>query len=257
MKNVGQDYQLFARSMGIGSGTLDSYQKYAAPGNISAARLSSNVIVDGKVDYNSMDVFTRLMADRIIVLGTGITDDVANIVNAQLLFLEAEAPTEEITIYINSPGGSCYAGLAMYDIMQAIESPVSTIVTGIAASMAFVLTCAGDKGRRYALPHSRLMQHQPSGDPGNIFMEEMKTIQDDLYTIIAEHTGQRKAKVKRDCERDHWMRPLVAKEYGVIDHVFVGHKRRQRDAEREAAAREKAAGKEADAATAVVDAGKD
>lgn len=233
MKN-GQDYQLFARSMGIGSGKLDAYQKHAYGGNIQAARLSSNVIVDSKSDYNTMDVFSRLMADRIIVLGTPITDDVANIVNAQLLYLEAEAPSEEITIYINSPGGSCYAGLAMYDIMQLIESPVSTVVTGIAASMAFVLTCAGEKGRRFALPHSRLMQHQPSGDPGwgdtthhNIFMEEMKTIQDDLYSIIAEHTGQKKAKVKRDCERDHWMRPKVAMEYGVIDHVYEGYKHRQ------------------------------
>lgn len=239
-----QRYGAFARDHGIGSAAIDSYTKFAQRGIITAGRISPNVVEDGK-EYNVIDVFTRLMADRIIVLGTGINDDVANIVNAQLLFLEAEDDKAPITMYINSPGGSCYAGLALYDVMQLVSCPVETVVTGMAASMGFVLSVSGDPGRRFALPHSRLMQHQPSGSPGwgdttnlNIFMKEMISVQDDLYAIIAAHTGQSKKKVKNDCERDHWMKPVEAKKYGAIDEIFDGRGRKARiAAEKEEAAK--------------------
>lgn len=173
-----------------------------------------------------MDVFSRLMMDRIIFLGTDVNDQVANIVTAQLLFLESVDSGKDIQIYINSPGGSVYAGLGIYDTMQFIKPDVATICTGIAASMAAVLLCAGAEGKRSALPHSRVMIHQPSGGAQGVAsdmeinLKEMLKLKNELYEIIAKHSKQPFAKVYKDSERDYWMIAREAKEYGMIDEVL-------------------------------------
>ncbi len=184
---------------------------------------------EGVKDAAEMNVFARLIMDRIIFLGSEIDDEVANVVCAQMLYLaslDAEAP---IKLYINSPGGSCYAGLAIYDTMQMVSCPVHTFAIGLAASMAFVLTCAGEPGFRYSLPHTR--QHQPSTWSGRqdttdqrISLKESESIGEDLYGIIAHHTGQKLSRVRKDCDRDHWMKPEEAQKYGVIDHIFAPKK---------------------------------
>ena len=167
------------------------------------------------------------MMDRIIFMGTGISDQIANIVQAQLLFLESTDSTKDISIYINSPGGSVYAGLGIYDTMQFIKPDVATICTGIAASMAAVLLCAGEKGKRSGLTHSRVMIHQPlSGVQGQasdieIAAKEVLKLKDELYHIIANHSGQTFDKVYEDSDRDYWMKAEVAKEYGMIDEILV------------------------------------
>jgi endopeptidase Clp len=167
-----------------------------------------------------------LMMDRIIFLGTDVNDQVANIVTAQLLFLESVDSAKDIQIYINSPGGSVYAGLGMYDTMQFIKPDVATICTGIAASMAAVLLCAGAEGKRSALPHSRVMIHQPSGGAQGVAsdmeinLKEMLKLKNELYEIIAKHSKQPFAKVYKDSERDYWMIAQEAKEYGMIDEVL-------------------------------------
>ena len=176
--------------------------------------------------HGVMDVFSRLMMDRIIFLGTDVNDQVANIVTAQLLFLESVDSAKDIQIYINSPGGSVYAGLGMYDTMQFIKPDVATICTGIAASMAAVLLCAGAEGKRSALPHSRVMIHQPSGGAQGVAsdmeinLKEMLKLKNELYEIIAKHSKQPFAKVYKDSERDYWMIAHEAKEYGMIDEVL-------------------------------------
>jgi ATP-dependent Clp protease protease subunit len=173
-----------------------------------------------------MDVFSRLMMDRIIFLGTGINDQVANIVQAQLLFLESTDASKDIQIYINSPGGSVYAGLGIYDTMQFIKPDVATICTGMAASMAAVLLCAGQKGKRSGLTHSRVMIHQPLGGAQGqasdieITAREILTLKDELYHIIAKHSGQTFDKVYEDSDRDYWMKAEKAKEYGMIDEIL-------------------------------------
>ena len=174
----------------------------------------------------AMDVFSRLMMDRIIFLGTGINDQVANIVQAQLLFLESTDASKDIQIYINSPGGSVYAGLGIYDTMQFIKPDVATICTGMAASMAAVLLCAGQKGKRSGLTHSRVMIHQPLGGAQGqasdieITAREILTLKDELYHIIAKHSGQTFDKVYEDSDRDYWMKAEKAKEYGMIDEIL-------------------------------------
>ena len=174
-----------------------------------------------------MDVFSRLMMDRIIFLGTGINDSVANIIQAQLLFLESTDKTKDIQIYINSPGGSVYAGLGIYDTMQFINPDVATICTGIAASMAAVLLCAGQDGKRSGLPHSRVMIHQPLGGAQGqasdieITAREIMKLKKELYEIIAKHSHQPYDKVYEDSDRDYWMKALEAKEYGMIDEVLT------------------------------------
>jgi ATP-dependent Clp protease protease subunit len=174
-----------------------------------------------------MDVFSRLMMDRIIFLGTGINDSVANIIQAQLLFLESTDKTKDIQIYINSPGGSVYAGLGIYDTMQFINPDVATICTGIAASMAAVLLCAGQDGKRSGLPHSRVMIHQPLGGAQGqasdieITAREILKLKKELYEIIAKHSNQSYDKVYEDSDRDYWMKALEAKEYGMIDEVLT------------------------------------
>ncbi|HQQ21565.1 MAG TPA: ATP-dependent Clp protease proteolytic subunit, partial [Bacteroidales bacterium] len=177
------------------------------------------------------DVFSRLMKDRIIFLGVPILDDVANIIQAQLLFLESQDSDRDIQIYINSPGGSVYAGLGIYDTMQYLKPEISTICTGIAASMAAVLLCAGAKDKRYALKHSRVMIHQPmggvQGQASDIEIEarEIQKLKKELYEIIAEHTGKSYEQVWQDSDRDYWMIASEAKEYGMIDDVLIQNKK--------------------------------
>lgn len=174
-----------------------------------------------------MDVFSRLMMDRIIFMGTGIDDQVANIIQAQLLFLESVDPKRDVQIYLNSPGGSVYAGLGIYDTMQFIGPDVATICTGMAASMGAVLLCAGNKGKRTALKHSRVMIHQPLGGAQGqasdieITAKEIVKLRKELYAIIADHSGQTFEKVSEDSDRDFWMTAEEAKEYGMIDEVLV------------------------------------
>ena len=184
------------------------------------------IIEERQLNVAQMDVFSRLMMDRIIFLGTAINDSVANIIQAQLLFLESTDKDKDIQIYINSPGGSVYAGLGIYDTMQFINPNVATICTGIAASMAAVLLCAGEKGKRSGLTHSRVMIHQPlSGAQGQasdieITAREIIKLKKELYEIIADHTGQKYDKVYSDSDRDYWMKAPEAKKYGMIDEVL-------------------------------------
>ena len=185
------------------------------------------IIEERQMNVASMDVFSRLMMDRIIFLGTGVDDYVANIIQAQLLFLESVDASKDISIYINSPGGSVYAGLGIYDTMQFVKPDVATICTGMAASMGAVLLCAGAEGKRSALPHSRVMIHQPSGGAQGVAtdmeinLKEMLKLKEELYEIISQHSKQPYDKVYKDSERDYWMKAAEAKEYGMIDEVLT------------------------------------
>ena len=192
--------------------------------------LTPYIMEERQMNITQMDVFSRLMMDRIIFLGLPIDDFIANIIQAQLLFLESADSAKDIQIYINSPGGSVYAGLGIYDTMQYIGCDVSTICTGMAASMGAVILCAGEKGKRTALKHSRVMIHQPMGGVGGqasdieITAKEIKKLKDELYNIIAEHSGQPIEKVWEDSDRDFWMISEEAKNYGMIDEVLVRKK---------------------------------
>lgn len=194
--------------------------------------LTPNIIEERPMNVAAIDVFSRLMMDRIIFLGTAIDDYVSNIVMAQLLFLESADNNRDIQIYMNSPGGSVYAGLGIYDTMQYVNPDVATICTGMAASMAAVLLCAGAKGKRSALKHSRVMIHQPMGGAQGqqtdieISYKEITKIKKELYEIIATHSGQEYEKVYADSERDHWMIAEEAKAYGMIDEVLIRNERR-------------------------------
>ena len=185
------------------------------------------IIEERQMNVAQMDVFSRLMMDRIIFLGTAINDSVANIIQAQLLFLESTDKTKDIQIYINSPGGGVYAGLGVYDTMQFIGPDVATICTGIAASMAAVLLCAGAKGKRSGLTHSRVMIHQPLGGAQGqasdieITAREILKLKKELYEIIAKHSRQKYEKVYEDSDRDYWMKAPEAKKYGMIDEVLI------------------------------------
>jgi ATP-dependent Clp protease protease subunit len=189
------------------------------------------IIEERQLNMSQMDIFSRLMMDRIIFLGTGINDEVSNIVIGQLLFLESTNPNRDIQIYINSPGGGVYAGLAMYDTMQYISSDVATICTGMAASMGAVLMCAGAKGKRTALKHSRIMIHQPLGGAQGqasdmeITLKEIIKLKKELYDIISEHSGQPFKKVEKDSDRDYWMTAEEAKSYGMLDEVLIRKKK--------------------------------
>ena len=188
--------------------------------------LTPYIMEERQMNITQMDVFSRLMMDRIIFLGTGINDQVANVIQAQLLFLESVDASTDISIYINSPGGGVYAGLGIYDTMQFIKPDVATICTGMAASMGAVLMCAGAKGKRSALPHSRVMIHQPmSGTQGQvsdmeITIKETIKLRDELYSIISFHSGQPFDKIQKDSDRDYWMKSYEAREYGMIDEVL-------------------------------------
>jgi ATP-dependent Clp protease protease subunit len=185
------------------------------------------IIEERPMNIASMDVFSRLMMDRIIFMGVGVSNEVANIIQAQLLFLDSVDSSRDIQIYINSPGGSVYAGLGIYDTMQFISADVATICTGMAASMAAVLLCAGAPGKRTALKHARVMIHQPmSGMQGQvtemeIALKETLKVRDELYQILADHSGQTFDKISKDSDRDYWMSATEAKEYGMIDDVLV------------------------------------
>lgn len=189
--------------------------------------MTPNIIEERQMNIAIFDVFSRLMMDRIIFLGTGINDQVANIIQAQLLFLESTDATKDIQIYINSPGGSVYAGLGIYDTMQFIKPDVATICTGMAASMGAVLLCAGEKGKRSGLPHSRVMIHQPLGGAQGqasdieITAREILTLKRELYEIIAKHSGQPYEKIEEDSDRDYWMKAGKAMEYGMIDEILT------------------------------------
>lgn len=205
---------------GISSTT---YSKYTSAVNAS---LTPYIVEERQLNVAQMDVFSRLMMDRIIFLGTAIDDYAANVIQAQLLFLESTDSNKDISIYLNSPGGSVYAGLGIYDTMQYIHPRISTICTGLAASMASVLLCAGEKGMRCALPHSRVMIHQPMGGAEGqasdmeITVAEIKKLKKELYEIISKHTGQPFEKVAADSDRDHWFTAEEAKAYGLIDEVL-------------------------------------
>ncbi|MFK8043958.1 MAG: ATP-dependent Clp endopeptidase proteolytic subunit ClpP [Crocinitomicaceae bacterium] len=195
--------------------------------NYIESSLTPYIIEERQLNVAQMDVFSRLMMDRIIFLGTGINDQVANIITAQLLFLESVDSKKDIQIYLNSPGGGVYAGLGIYDTMQYIQPDVATICTGMAASMGAVLLCAGAKGKRSALPHSRVMIHQPLGGAQGqasdieITAREIAKLKKELYEIISSHSGQDYDKVWADSDRDYWMIAEEAKKYGMVDEVLA------------------------------------
>ena len=199
--------------------------------NLQVSGMTPYVIEERQLNISQLDVFSRLMMDRIIFMGMPVTDQVANIIQAQMLFLESTDASRDIQIYINSPGGSVYAGLGIYDTMQYIAPDVATICTGMAASMAAVILCAGAKGKRTGLKHGRVMIHQPMiGTQGQISdmeiaITEGKKLREELYNIIAEHSGQKYDKVFEDSDRDYWMSTEEARDYGMIDEVLVKHKK--------------------------------
>lgn len=216
------EFEKYARKhCGISSLKLHDFQ------SVSGAYVSPTIIEERQLNIATMDVFSRLMMDRIIFLGAPIYDDAANIIQAQLLFLESVDPEKDIQIYINSPGGSVSAGLGIYDTMQFISSDVATICTGMAASMAAVLLVAGAEGKRSALTHSRVMIHQPMGGAQGqasdieITAREIQKLKKELYTIIADHSHTSFDKVWADSDRDYWMTAQEAKEYGMIDQVYT------------------------------------
>ncbi|MEQ8219246.1 MAG: ATP-dependent Clp endopeptidase proteolytic subunit ClpP [Arenibacter sp.] len=224
--DYGKEFKNYAiKHQGINSMYYDTILSSMYPTN-----LTPNIIEERQLNAVAMDVFSRLMMDRIIFLGTGINDQVANIVQAQLLFLESTDASKDIQIYINSPGGSVYAGLGIYDTMQFIKPDVATICTGMAASMGAVLLCAGAKGKRSGLTHSRVMIHQPLGGAQGqasdieITAREILKLKDELYQIIAQHSGQSLEKVSDDSDRDYWMKANEAKDYGMIDEILVRDK---------------------------------
>ena len=200
-------------------------------GNYIESSLTPYIIEERQMNMTQMDVFSRLMMDRIIFLGVPINDYVANIIQAQLLYMESVDPKKDIQIYLNTPGGSVYAGLGIYDTMQYISPDVATICTGIAASMGAVLLCAGTKGKRTALKHSRILIHQPMGGAEGqasdieITAREIMKLKKELYEIIAKHSSQDYEKIWKDSDRDYWMTSVEAKEYGMIDEVLLSNKK--------------------------------
>jgi ATP-dependent Clp protease protease subunit len=216
------DFMNYAtKHTGLNKLALESYM------NITSSYISPTIIEERQLNVAQMDVFSRLMMDRIIFLGTQIDDYTANVIQAQLLYLDSSDPGKEISIYINSPGGTVYAGLGIYDTMQFIGSKVSTICTGIAASMASVLLVSGAKGKRFGLKHSRVMIHQPMGgmqgqaSDMEITVREIIKIKEELYHIISDHSGQPFEQIAKDSDRDYWMSAAEAVEYGMIDQVML------------------------------------
>src|SRR5918998_765120 len=227
--NIQQEFEKYAvKHRGISSNTLDGYQKY------QVNNLTPNIIEERPMNIAVMDVYSRLMMDRIIFLGYPINDEVANIVTAQLLFLESTDRTRDIQMSINSPGGSVYSGLGVYDTMQYISPDVSTMCIGVAASMGAVLLTAGGHGKRTDLKHSRVMMHQPSGAIGgqasdiDITVNEIRKVKKNLYDIISYHTGKSLKQVEKDCDRDYWLTSDEAKEYGLVDEVLLINPRKEK-----------------------------
>jgi len=220
------DFKNYAvKHHGMSSMHLEKYMSAVSTTGIQ--NLTRTVIEERPMPFREVDVFSRLMMDRIIFLGTDVNDYIASIIQAQLLFLESSDNRSDVQIYINSPGGEVYSGLGIYDTMQYVNMDVATICTGIAASMAAVLLCAGAKGKRTALKHARVMIHQPLGGIGGktsdimISVVEMRKIKEELYDILVEHSGQPMDKIVKDADRDYWLRAYEAKEYGMIDEVLI------------------------------------
>ena len=216
------DFKKYAtKHVGLNSLALESYM------NFTSSYISPTIIEERQLNVAQMDVFSRLMMDRIIFLGTQIDDYTANVIQAQLLYLDSSDPGKDISIYINSPGGTVYAGLGIYDTMQFIGCKVSTICTGIAASMASVLLVSGTKGKRYGLKHSRVMIHQPLGgmqgqaSDMEITVRQIIKIKEELYQIISDHSGKPFDQIEKDSDRDYWMSATEAVEYGMIDEVMT------------------------------------
>ena len=221
MKN---DFLKFAVSNGMNSMHVENAM------NASASYISPSILEERQLNVTQMDVFSRLMMDRIIFLGTEVNDYTANVIEAQLLYLDSVDSDRDISIYLNTPGGSVYAGLGIYDTMQFVKSKVATICTGMAASMGAVLLVAGEKGMRAALPHSRVMIHQPLGgiqgqaSDIEITAREILKLKDELYQIISDHSGQTVEKIRQDADRDYWMTAKEALKYGMIDKVYSREK---------------------------------
>lgn len=222
--NLGREFKKYAiKHKNISSLNIDRFE---------SSLLKPYIIEERQLNVAQMDVFSRLMMDRIIFLGSEIFDEVANIIQAQLLFLESVDSSKDIQIYINSPGGEVYAGLGIYDTIQYISPDVATICTGVAASMASILLASGVKGKRSALPHSRIMIHQPMGGARGqasdieITAREIQKLKNELYLIISQHTQQDIEKIAKDSDRDYWMIAEEAKEYGMIDEVLTKNKRK-------------------------------
>lgn len=215
------EFEKFASSNGISPMALNSY------GTVVSSYINPSIIEERRLNVASMDVFSRLLMDRIIFLGVPIDDDVANIIQAQLLFLASNDPKADISMYINTPGGSVSAGMGIYDTMQLISPDVATICTGMAASMGSILLCAGAKGKRSALPHSRVMIHQPlggiSGQASDILIEakEIGRCRTELFGILSEHSGHPIEKIATDADRNYWMTSREAMEYGMIDGILA------------------------------------
>lgn len=221
-----KEFGKFARMQcGISSMTLHRYE------SAYGSYINPTVIEERKLNVASMDVFSRLLMDRIIFLGVPVDDDVANIVQAQLLFLASTDSKSDISIYLNTPGGSVSAGLGIYDTMQLIEPDVATICTGMAASMGAILLCAGERGKRSALPHSRVMIHQPLGGAKGqasdieIAAREIQKVKKELYTILSERTGKPYETIQADADRDFWMTSAEALDYGMIDEILSARKK--------------------------------
>lgn len=222
------DFKLFANDKcGISSMALDKYA--ARMNNVltpMANYISPTVIEERNLNIAQLDVFSRLMMDRIIFIGSEINPDVSNIVTGQLLFLNTQDPESDITIYLNTPGGSVYDGLAIYDTMQYIDNDIQTVCTGMAASMGSILLCGGTKGKRFALPHSRVLIHQPMGgmqgqaSDMEIECREILKLKDELYQILSDNSGQSIERIRQDADRDYWMTAKEAVEYGMIDDIF-------------------------------------
>lgn len=216
---------------GMNGLALDQYTAMVNSTAPVASYINPTIIEERQLNVAQMDVFSRLMMDRVIFLGTEVNDYTANVIQAQLLYLDSTDPGKDISIYINSPGGSVYAGLGIYDTMQYVASDVSTLCTGMAASMAAVLLVAGQNGKRFALRHSRVMIHQPMGGAQGqasdieITAREIKKLKDELYHIIADHSGQPFDKVEKDSDRDYWMTSQEALDYGMIDRILVKAKK--------------------------------
>lgn len=221
---MNKDFKSFATAnCGVSGTTLDKIESKLI---IPQAYINPTILEERQLNVTQMDVFSRLMADRIIFLGTEIDDTVANVIIAQLLYLSSQDPESPITMYLNTPGGSVYDGLAIYDTMQYISNEVQTVCTGLAASMGSVLLCAGEKGKRFALPHSRIMIHQPLGGAHGqasdieITAKEILKLKGELYQIIADHSGKTLKQIEKDADRDHWLTAKEAVEYGMIDSIF-------------------------------------
>ncbi|MGF1534848.1 MAG: ATP-dependent Clp endopeptidase proteolytic subunit ClpP [Bernardetiaceae bacterium] len=229
MYSSNEFHKYATKHLGLNSMTLHDYSS-AINGMTLPMALTPNIIEERRLNVSVLDVFSRLMMDRIIFLGTGIDDQVANIVTAQLLFLESADAERDILIYINSPGGSVYAGLGIYDTMQYVKPDVATICTGLAASMGAVLLTAGQKNKRSALPHARIMIHQPLGGAQGqasdieITAKQILEVKRELSQMIADHSGRTYEEIVRDSDRDYWMKAKEAKEYGLIDEVLERQK---------------------------------